>query len=99
MPTAVWIALALLLLAVVALFSCVMSTLAALAAGFAAYAVMGILTLWGPAIRYSPAGLLGAPAKLLAAEPVSLAWPLATTAAAIVVLMAIAVWAFRRVEI
>lgn len=98
-PTAVWIVLALLLLAVVALFSCFMSTLAALAMGFGAYAVMGILTLWGPAVRYSPAGLLGAPSKMLAAEPVTLTWPLATCAVTIVALMAAAVWAFKRVEI
>lgn len=97
--TAAWLALALLLLAVVILCSCVMSTLAALAAGFGAYALLGIATLWGPAVRYSPVGLLGAPAKLLAGEAVDLTWPFATAAGVTLLLVAASVWLFRRVEI
>ncbi len=97
--TAVWLALALMMLAAVVLFSCRMSTLAALAAGVALFAVLGILTLWGPALRYTPAGLLGAPTQILAGESASLASPLVTTAAATLLLIAAATRVFRRVEI
>lgn len=97
--TAAWLAFALFLLAVMTLFSAAFKSLAAGGAGLGAFFAVSVAALWGPALRYSPAGVSAAPGKLLMAEEVALAWPLATTAASIVVLLAAAVWVFRRKEL
>jgi ABC-2 type transport system permease protein len=97
--TGAWIAFALMLLAVMVLLSSVMSTLAAVGSGVGVFALLGILNLWGPAVRYTFVGLLGAPAQLLQGTARDLTWPIATAIAAVPLLIASAVAAFRRVEI
>ncbi len=97
--TGVWLAFALVLLAAMMLLSSALSTLAAVGAGVGMFAVLGILNLWGPAVRYTPAGLIGAPSQVLADTSPALAWPLASAVVAVPVLVAAAVWVFRRVEL
>ena len=97
--TAAWLVFALMLLAAMVLLSSAMSTLAAVGVGVGIFAALGILNLWGPAVRYTPAGLLGAPSNLLLGQAANTTWPLVTGAAVTVGLVAAAVWVFRRVEI
>ncbi len=97
--TGAWLVFALLLLAAMVLLSSAMSTLAAVGVGVGIFAALGFLTLWGPASRYSPAGLLGVPSKLMLGQADYIVWPLITGAVVAVLLVATAVLVFRRVEI
>ena len=99
LATAVWVVFALVMVAFMLIFSSAFSTLAAIGAGVGAFAVLGILTMWGPAVRLTPAGLIGAPAQVLADKAPNLAWPLATAAISIPLLVLAAVWVFRRQEL
>ena len=97
--TAVWLAFGLVLLAVMVLLSAAFSTLAAVGAGVGVFAALGILTLWGPAVRSTPAGLIGAPSQVLADTGTHLAVPLLTAALSIPLLVVAAIWVFRRQEL
>ncbi|PIE99525.1 MAG: hypothetical protein CR979_02840 [Propionibacterium sp.] len=97
---AVWFLLAVLLFGVVLIVSAsTESSLAAVAAGFISYVIFGLLSLWPAAERYSPIGLVTAPAKLLAGENIDLIWPIITGLLLILVLFAVAILAFRRAEL
>ncbi len=98
-PTAAWLAFALVLIAVMTAFSAGMKSLAAGGAGIGAFFAISILSLWGPALRYSPAGLAGAPSSLLMGENPALVWPLLTGALAVIALVGAAVLIFRRIEL
>lgn len=97
--TAAWLAFAVLLTAVMVALSARLNALAAGGVGIIAFFAMSILTLWAPAVRYSPAGLVGASSKLLAGEAAQLGWPLATGALSVVVLLAAGVVLFERAEL
>lgn len=98
--TAAWLVLALLFLALMeALSASIDSQAGAAGLGLAAFMLLSIATLWGPLQRYSPAGLMNAPAEIVVGKPVELLWPLVTTATAIVVLIAVAASVFRRREL
>lgn len=91
--SALWLALGLFLLAVMVLWSSALSTLAALGAGIGSFVLLGLLTLWGPSLRNTPAGLIGTPGEALAGASPSVLWPLVTAGVAIPLL----VWAATRV--
>ena len=97
--TGAWLAFAVLLLAVMTLFSAAMKSLAAGGAGLGAFFVLSVGALWGPALKYSPAGMSAAPGDLLLGKEIALGWPLATTALAVVLLVAGAIAVFRQREL
>jgi ABC-2 type transport system permease protein len=97
--TLVWLAFAGVLSAVGVLFSCLVSTLAAAALTMAAFVVISVAAIWRPLAEFTFAGLAIAPQAILAADRPALAWPLATAAAAVVLLLATAAFAFGRREI
>jgi ABC-2 type transport system permease protein len=95
-----WIVLALLVMAFMILISAaVNSTGAAAGIGLGAYAALAILSSWGVARDYSPAGLFNAIAQALTGAESKVLWPLVTTLALIAVLLGLAVRVFRRREI
>ncbi|MBU4555888.1 MAG: ABC transporter permease [Actinobacteria bacterium] len=97
--TAAWLAYAVLILAFMTLYSARFKSLAAGGAGLGTFFMISVLTLWGPAVKYSPAGLLKASGDLLTGTQVDLAWPLLTTALGVVLLLGAAILVFRRQEI
>lgn len=97
--TAAWLAFALLLLALMTLFSAGLKSLAAGGAGLAVFFALSVLSLWGPALRYSPAGVSAASGALLMGESPPLLWPALTAALTVVIALAAAVVVFKRQEI
>ncbi|MDP2299305.1 MAG: ABC transporter permease [Coriobacteriia bacterium] len=98
--TGAWLALGLMFLALMELFSSAMDSQAGAAGlGFLGFIAIGIATLWAPAVEYSPAGLLGAPTALVIGESVALGWPVGSTLALTALLVATAVLVFRRREL
>lgn len=99
-PTAVWLAFAGLVVALMTLASVlVASPSGAAGLGVGIYAAMTIVALWGWAAEHTPVGLLGAPGALLAGEQPPLAWPLATTLASAAVALVLATLVFSRREL
>lgn len=97
--SALWLAFGLLLLALMVLWSSAFSTLAALGAGIGSFVLLGILSLWGPALRYTPAGLVSAPGAMLAGRSPDVFWPLVATALAIPFVIWVAARVFGRRDI
>jgi len=98
--TALWLALGTLLLALMTLLSVLLRSQAAAAGvGLAVYFLLVILTVWEPAVRHTPAGLLAAPAQLAAGGAPPLAWPLATGALVSAAAVLAAMAAFRHQEL
>jgi len=81
------------------LFSSGLKTLAAGGAGLGAFFAISILSLWGPALKYSAAGVYAAAGTLLAGESVDLLWPGLATLVTICVVLGAAVVVFRRQEL
>lgn len=99
LPTLVWLTFAALLIAIGVLLSSLVTTLAAAGLGVGAFFAVSLAALWGPLVRYSPAGLAVAPSELVAGRSPQLGWPLATTAAAAVLLVLLAAGLFARREL
>jgi ABC-2 type transport system permease protein len=99
LPTIVWLVFAALLISIATFLSTLVSTLAAAGIGVGVFFAVSLTALWGPAVRYSPAGLVGAPAELLAGRELGLAWPLVTAVVASIVLVWLGAWAFSRREL
>jgi len=98
--TGAWLLLGILFIAVMELLSALLDSQAGAAGlGFVFYIALSISTLWGPAVRYSPAGLVGAPTKLVTGEAIELLWPVWTTVALTVLCVGAAVAVFRRREL
>jgi ABC-2 type transport system permease protein len=98
--TALWFLLALMFLCAMTLVSVLVDSQAGAAGiGLVAYLVLAILNAWGPAKEYSPAGLLGAGDAMLTGQEVAVLWPVLTAVMASGLLVAVAAWAFRRVEL
>jgi ABC-2 type transport system permease protein len=96
----VWLALALLFVALMALFSVVLRSQAGAAgAGLAAYLLLAIASGWGPAREFTPAGLVVAGNPLLTGGEVELLWPLLGAAAGVLALTALAAAVFARQEL
>ena len=94
-----WLALALLAIAIAEALSAFLPTIAAAIVALVGWGLAGIGALWKPALDYSPIGLLGAPAALIAQKSTDLAWPLAVTAVAAVAFVALAAVLFSTREL
>lgn len=103
--TALWLAVAVMLVALmVALSVAVGSQVGAAGVGIAAYLVLGVLSAWGPAREWSPAGVLASVSRVIDASAppptaADLGVPLAVTAVAVVVLLFAASALFSRQEL
>jgi len=94
-----WLAGALVAIAATEALSAVLPTLAAGIVALVAWGLSGALSLWAPAVRYTPVALLGAPGKLLAGDSPDLGVPLATAVLLTAALVAVAAWLFARREL
>lgn len=97
--TGLWFVSAVVMSAAVTALSCRLSALASAGAGVGVYFLMSALTLWGPAVRYSPAGLMSAANTVSAGGDASVAWPLATAAVFTVVIVTVGAGVFSAREI
>ncbi|MGL5406283.1 MAG: ABC transporter permease [Propionibacteriaceae bacterium] len=98
--TATWLLYALILIAVTLIGSAVLdSALAASGLGLAAMLALSLLGLWGPAAKYSPAGLAGIQSKIVSGEPVTSWWPIWTGLTAVAAFVALAGWLFSKREL
>ncbi len=98
-PVVVWLLFAAFLIAAAVLLSAILPTLAAAGVGVGVFFAISLAALWGPLVEYSPAGLTLAPSELLLGKEPALVWPIVTTLAATVALIALAAWLFGRREI
>jgi ABC-2 type transport system permease protein len=100
MGTVAWLVLALLMVAVVSMFSAVIKSQAGAAgAGVGFYLVMVILSAWGPARDNTFAGLFTASDRLVTGQEVELMLPIVTAIALAVLCVAVAVAVFNRQEL
>lgn len=98
--TAAWLAFGLMLLGVMTLLSTLLSSQAGAAGlGLVVFLVLSVLTAWGPTLRRSPAGLVVAPAEIVAGKDPALLWPVATALLLGAACVALAVAVFRRQEL
>jgi ABC-2 type transport system permease protein len=98
--TAAWLVLALWCVTAVILLSTVLdSTSATAGLAIAVWLVLAALSAWGPAARWSPAGLVGAPSSLAMGAETAWLWPALTAALTGAVLVAGSVLALRRREL
>jgi ABC-2 type transport system permease protein len=98
-PTLAWLVFAALLISVSVLLSTMVSTLAAAGIGVGVFFAISAAALWGPAVRYTPAGLVGAPFDLLMGGEPALVWPIVTAMATAAALVALGAWVFSRREL
>jgi ABC-2 type transport system permease protein len=95
-----WLAFALLFLGAMTLLSVVVNSQAGAAGlGLALYAALGLLAVFPLMERYTPAGLVAAPAALAAGATSPGMWAVVTTLAGAVVLVAAAAAVFSRQEL
>jgi len=99
LATGVWLVYAALLIALVTVFSAVMPTLAAAGTGVGAMLALSIAALWGPLVKYSPAGLAPAPMAVITGKDPELLWPIVSGVAATALLVAVAAALFSRREL
>ncbi|HSN44285.1 MAG TPA: ABC transporter permease [Propionibacteriaceae bacterium] len=98
--TAAWLLLGVCFVALMVLLSSlVRNSLAAAGLGFAVYMVASLASMWGPARRWSPIGLVNGPTSLATGEPVDLTWPIVTTVVLTGALLASALKLFGRREL
>lgn len=98
--TAAWLLLALLCLAFVVLLSTLLeATSASAGLGIGAFLVLSAISAWGPATRWSPAGMISLPSALSSGTQTPWAWPVLTSAVLTVVLVAGAILVLRRREL
>ena len=98
--TAAWLLFALLLVAVVLLGSAAVDSGAGAAGiGLGFFFLLMLSGIWGPMLRWTPAGMVNAPVALGADVEVDLLWPALTTAILIVALVWAAVKVFERREL
>jgi ABC-2 type transport system permease protein len=98
--TGAWLAFGVLIVALMELLSALFDSQAGAAGvGIAAYALIGVAGMWGPAARYSPAGLVGAVDGLIKGSEAFAAWPVVSALAVAVCLVAAAAAVFRAREL
>lgn len=95
-----WLVFALLLAAVMLLISASLNSQPGAAGlGLAVYAALAVISIWGLAKRFSPAGLFNSVSGTLSEQAVSVAWPAITGAVATVLVLLGAIAVFRRREL
>jgi ABC-2 type transport system permease protein len=98
--TGLYLATAVMFLAMMTLFSVMVNSQAGAAGlGLGFFLLVSIASLWGPALEFSPAGLMNAPTELLVDSVRDLLWPLVTTGAVAVLSVAGGAFAFTRKEL
>ncbi len=97
--TAAWLVFAGMVIALMAALSARFSTMAAIGLGFGVLIVLSLLGLWGPATRWTPAGLPGAVVQLGADKPAGVLWPAVTAGVLMAVFLALGVWVLARREL
>lgn len=98
--TGVWLVWALVILGIMIFLSALVGSQAGAAGlGLGAFVLLSIATIWPPAARYSPAGLLGAPSDIALGRAGPLLWPVVTALALAGCALAAAVAAFSRKEL
>jgi ABC-2 type transport system permease protein len=98
--TGVFLALGMLFVCLMTLFSSLIRSAAGAAgAGLAAYVVLAIAAIWKPPDDYSPAALTTQPASLAAGKDVPATWPIVTALLVAIALVVLAGWIFRRQDL
>lgn len=98
--TGVYLVTAVMFLAMMTLFSVLVNSQAGAAGlGLGFFLVVSIASLWGPALQYSPAGLISAPTELLLGRAGELIWPLVSAGAVSLVAVGAGALAFTRKEL
>lgn len=98
--TGLWLAFALLVVGVMTLASALVdSQMGSAFIGFGVLVALTIAGLWGPAVEYSPAGLVGAPSAVLLGQETATLWPLVTTGILLVACVFAAVRVFAHKEL
>lgn len=95
----IWLAFAILLVSVTLLLSCALSTLAAAGSAILVYFAILVASAWGPAVRWTPAGLVSAPTRALMSPTVEVGWSLASCIALTGVFVFAAIAVFNRQEL
>ncbi|MCB2174601.1 MAG: ABC transporter permease subunit [Actinomycetales bacterium] len=96
----VWLVLAIQFVAVMTLLSVLISSAAGAAgAGLGVYVLASIAAIWQPLADYTPAGLASKAVAAAAGQDPAVAWPVVTSLALSVGLVALAATAFRRREL
>lgn len=98
--TCAWLVFAVLFVAIMELFSATLDSQAGAAGlGFLVYILLSIASLWGPALRHSPAGLISAPNALILGEAEPLLWPILASVVLALACLVASVAVFRRREL
>lgn len=98
--TGLWLVLGLMILGIMVFLSSLVGSQAGAAGlGFGAFVLLSIASIWSPAVRYSPTGLLGAPTEVLLGRSGPLLGPVLTGLALGAISVAAAVAAFSRKEL
>lgn len=98
--TGVWLVFAIFIIGVMTLASAVVdSQMGSVFLGFGVLVFLSLASLWGPALEYTPAGLVGAPNSLLIGQEIATLWPLVSAAIITLLCVAAAVGAFGRKEL
>lgn len=98
--TGLWLLLGVLFLGVMTLFSSMVNSQAGAAGlGILVMVVLSLLAMWGPALDYSPAGMMSAAVSYLLGRDPSLLWPSITTAVMTVLAVAGGALAFNKREL
>lgn len=95
-----WLAFGVLFIAIMTLLSSVLESQAGAAGiGLGVFAFLSVSALWAPLGRYSPAALVGQPSMLAMGRGSAILWPVVTSLALAVALVALAATLFRRKEL
>ena len=98
--TGAWLAWGLMLLAIMTVLSVALNSQAGAAgAGLGVFLVLGIAGLWGPALDYSAAGLIGAPTEIVMGQGGELLWPILAAGLKGALALAGAAWLFSHKEL
>ncbi|MBC7220856.1 ABC transporter permease [Candidatus Bipolaricaulota bacterium] len=98
--TGIWLVWALMVLGIMVFLSSLVGSQAGAAGlGLGVFVLFSIGSIWTPVVRYSPAGLLGAPTDVLLGRAGPLLWPVVTGLVLTGISVAAAVVAFSRKEL
>lgn len=98
--TGAWLAMGVLFVTLMLALSAVLDSQAGAAGiGFAGYILITVAGLWEFALKCTPAGLANAPTQIVTGDAMPLVWPVTSALALSVLLVVLAVWAFRKREL
>ena len=97
--TGAWLVFAGMVIGLMVALSTRFSTLSAVGLGFGVFIVLSLLGLWGPATRWTPAGLPGAVIQLGAGQQASVLWPAVTTGVLMVAFVLVGIRSLARREL